>query len=109
MIEFRPINHCNVTYKIIFKLICKRLRRLSPRLILETQSAFVAKAQENFMPYEQTRDVGKILWPLKHIYEQSLRYSGMKFYSGFDVENGFWWETDWPYYVSCHERSYIKF
>ncbi|XP_013627230.1 uncharacterized protein LOC106433537 [Brassica napus] len=57
MSEFHPISLCNVSYKIISKLLSKWLKRFFPDLISETQSAFVARrlitdnillAQENF-------------------------------------------------------------
>ena len=43
MTELRPISLCNIGYKIILKVLCQRLKFFLPRLISETQSAFVPR------------------------------------------------------------------
>ena len=41
--EFMPICLCNVSYKVISKVLSSRLKKLLSELISETQSAFVAE------------------------------------------------------------------
>ena len=43
--QFRPIGLCNVTYKLITKILASRLRRLMPNIICPNQSSFVPGRQ----------------------------------------------------------------
>ncbi|XP_024006886.1 uncharacterized protein LOC112083394 [Eutrema salsugineum] len=42
MTDLRPMSLCSVTYKIISKVLCTRLKRFLPQLVSQTQGAFVA-------------------------------------------------------------------
>ena len=39
--RFRPISLCNTGYKLITKIIASRLKRILPRIILESQGGFI--------------------------------------------------------------------
>ena len=38
--KYKPINLCNVLYKIFLKVLCNRLKIIMPKIITEYQSAF---------------------------------------------------------------------
>ena len=98
MAQFRPISIRNVSYKIVSKVLCQRLKKVLCECIPETQLAFVAgwhitysimNARKCFMLSEQYQVEDISEWPLKRIWAKHMMivWSGILFTLSWKIWN----------------------
>lgn len=65
--EFRPINLCNVTYKLITKVLVNRLRPFLDSIVGPMQSSFLSGrgTMDNVFLAQEEQWQPKVAWPLK--------------------------------------------
>ncbi|KAK2655169.1 hypothetical protein Ddye_008221 [Dipteronia dyeriana] len=59
---FRPINLCNVLYKIVAKALANRLRLVLDEVILESKSAFIPERFDSGHPTSHSAHEDSIVW-----------------------------------------------
>lgn len=67
--QYRPISLCNVSYKIIFKILANRLKRVLPKLISPTKNAFV--------PNRHIQDNLILVHEVMQIFKRKMRLGGL--------------------------------
>ena len=73
MAQFRPIDLCNVSYKIVAKVIATRLREIMPKLVSQTWSSFIPSRQtsDNILVAQEVvysmRNKKKVKWVIRQL------------------------------------------
>ncbi|KAJ4787196.1 RNA-directed DNA polymerase (reverse transcriptase)-related family protein [Rhynchospora pubera] len=102
VVDYRPISVCNITYKIISKLLSRRLQPFIATLVLPNQSAFT--------PGRQIGDNVMVFREVIHSFSLST-YNKASFCLKVDLSKAFD-KLSWPYIFSVLEmyglpRNYI--
>jgi hypothetical protein len=92
--HFRPISLCNITYKIITKILANRLKTILPKLISLLQSAFV--------PSRNIQDNTILAHELLHSFKNKKGKGGFMFLN-MDMEKAFD-KMEWIFILSIMEK-----
>jgi hypothetical protein len=92
--HFRPISLCNISYKIITKILANRLKSILPKIISPLQSAFV--------PSRNIQDNIILAHELQHSYKLKKGKGGFMFLN-MDMEKAFD-KMEWDFILAIMEK-----
>ena len=92
--HFRPISLCNISYKIISKILANRLKNVLPKIISPLQSAFV--------PVRNIQDNSILVHELIHTFKNKRGRKGFMFLK-MDMEKAFD-QMEWQFLLAIMKK-----
>jgi hypothetical protein len=92
--HFRPISLCNISYKIISKILANRLKKVLPKIISPLQSAFV--------PNRNIQDNSILAHELIHTFKNKKGKKGFMFLK-MDMEKAFD-QMEWKFLLAIMKK-----